>query len=363
MSEHVTGLDLGESFFREAAKPILDARFPGLAYSAALIGWSSEVLGYDDLRSTDHNWGPRFQLFLSAEDYGRYADPISAALSEDLPLEFRGYPTNFGLSVQGDQRAMARVLTGPVAHKVDISSLEGFFRSFLGYDVARELSAVDWLAFSEHKLLGVTSGRVFHDGLGRLEEVRRRLSYYPRDVWLYVLASQWAKLSEEEAFAGRCAEAGDELGSMLIASRQVKGVMQLCFLMEKRYAPYGKWFGTAFSRLGCGPQLGPVLKSALLSSSWEERERHLSAAYEFVARMHNSLGITPRVREEVELHGRPYHVIRAERFAAAILGVIESEEVRRLPFPLGSVNQLVDSTEKLSWPGLCERLKSLYGVS
>src|SRR5687767_10070341 len=120
MSEFIHGLKLSESFYHEAAKPILETHFPRLQYSAGLLGWSSEVLGYDDLTSTDHNWGPRFQLFLSKQDYVSYADPISGTLSEQLPLEFRGYPTNFGISVQGDQRAMENIVTGPVDHKIDI---------------------------------------------------------------------------------------------------------------------------------------------------------------------------------------------------------------------------------------------------
>jgi hypothetical protein len=39
---------------------------------------------------------------------------------------------------------------------------------------------------------------------------------------------------------------GDELGSALIGSRLVRDIMNLCFLLEKQYAPYPKWFGTAF---------------------------------------------------------------------------------------------------------------------
>ena len=360
MAEFICGIDLSESFYNDAAKPILETRFPHLQYSAGILGWSSEVLGYDDLTSTDHNWGPRFQLFLSKQDYISYADLISNAFSEKLPLEFRGYPTNFGISVQGDQRAMERIVTGPVAHKIDIHTVEDYFERYLGLTPEGEINAADWLSFSEHKLLAVTRGKVFRDGLGSLERLRQRFSYYPQDVWLYILAAQWAKLSEEETFVGRCGEVGDELGSMLIAVRQVRNLMHLCFMLEKKYAPYSKWFGTAFSELKCGPELGPILKGVLLASSWREREKYLSKAYEIVARMHNELGITRPLEEKTELHGRPYYVIRAGRFAAEILSAIESEEIRKIKLPIGSVNQFVDSSEKISNPALCKRLKELY---
>jgi len=359
MPEFIPGIALSESFYNEVAKPILETSFSGLPYSAGILGWSSEVLGYDDLTSTDHNWGPRFQLFLSRREYPAYADLISDALSNQLPLEFRGYPTNFGISAQGDQRAMAPVNAGPVAHKIDIHTVEGYL-DHVGLKPEGEISPADWLSFSEHKLLAVTSGKVFHDGLGTLEQVRRRFNYYPHDIWLYILAAQWRKIGEEETFVGRCAQVGDELGSMLIAARQVRNLMHLCFMIEKRYAPYSKWFGKAFSELRCGATMGPILKGVLLSSSWPEREKHLSNAYEEVARMHNDLGITRPIPEKTELHGRPYYVIRAPRFAIEILRVIESEEIRKINFNVGSVNQLVDSDEQISNPALCRKLKELY---
>ena len=65
MTDFISGLELGEQFYAEAARPILEEHFPQLRYSAAMLGWSSEVLGYDDEESRDHNWGPRFQLFLT----------------------------------------------------------------------------------------------------------------------------------------------------------------------------------------------------------------------------------------------------------------------------------------------------------
>ena len=129
---------------------------------------------------------------------------------------------------------------------------------YLGYDLNDPISAADWLTFPEHKLLTITRGGVFHDSLG-LSDVRRRFSYYPHDVWLYLLACVWALIEEEEALMGRAGVVGDEVGSAIIASRLVRDLMGLCFLMERRYAPYAKWFGTAFNQLACANDLLPYL--------------------------------------------------------------------------------------------------------
>jgi len=66
--QFIPGMELAESFFNEAVKPILAADFPKLRYSAALIGHGSEVLGYDTSMSADHHWGPRVMLFLTPGD-------------------------------------------------------------------------------------------------------------------------------------------------------------------------------------------------------------------------------------------------------------------------------------------------------
>ena len=65
------GLELAGDFYREAIRPILDAELPGLAHSAALLGYGSDVLGFDSARSSDHNWGPRGYVFLAEAEAGR----------------------------------------------------------------------------------------------------------------------------------------------------------------------------------------------------------------------------------------------------------------------------------------------------
>ena len=89
------GLELAEVFYWEAVRPILDAAYPGLAHAASLIGYGSDVLGYDTVRSTDHNWGPRLQLFLADQDYARLDGEISRRLRTELPRSVRGYSAHF----------------------------------------------------------------------------------------------------------------------------------------------------------------------------------------------------------------------------------------------------------------------------
>lgn len=362
MQNFIPGLRLSELFYSEAAKPIIETFFPQLSYSAALIGWGSEVLGYDDIQSSDHHWGPRFLLFLTAPDYKQHRDDIREALSRNLPHRFRGYSTSFGEPDEIGVRLPSETESGPVNHMIHIETIESFFKWYLGCDPYKSLTAADWLSFSEHKLLAVTRGRVFYDGLGELEEIRRKFHYYPRDVWLYQLAAQWIKMLEDREFISRCGHVGDELGSMVIAARQVNRLMRLCFLMERKYAPYTKWFGTAFLELECAAELGPIFRDVLMSSTWKERENNLARAYRVIARMHNALKITRPIVEDVQnYHGRPYLVFEPpDDLILDILASFTDEEVKAIKHSLGSVNQFVDSTNQLSNNGLVHMLKMVY---
>jgi hypothetical protein len=357
MAEFINGLALNQLFYEEAIAPVLKSHFSDLRYSAALIGWGSDVLGYDDAQSTDHNWGPRFQLFLANQDYEKYRKSITDALNEQLPSEFRGYPTTFMIEVDEDQHGAA----GSLKHNIDVETIRDFFNRYLGCDPYSEIETPDWLTFAEHKLLAITSGKVFHDGLDELELIRRKFSYYPKDIWLYMLTAQWEKIFEEEAFVGRCGYVGDELGSMVIAARQVKNLMKLCFLMERRYAPYSKWFGTAFNRLACAQVLSPIFTQVLQAQEWGVRQEFLAEAYEIVARMHNALNVTIPLKESAtSYYGRPYLVVGDERYVDELRKALTSEGVRNIKHLLGSVNQFVDSNDQLNDVYLCKTLKGLY---
>jgi len=183
-------------------------------------------------------------------------------------------------------------------------------------------------------------------------------------VWLLILAAQWKRIDQEEPFAGRCHEAGDEPGSRIVLARLARDLMRLCLLMERRYAPYGKWLGTAFARLNCASELSASLDGMLSARKWPEREEHLCATLETVARIHNALEITTPLETKVRrFHARPYRVIGAARFAQAIVTTIRDEGVRRIHAGvglIGSIDQFADSTDLLGRLELGNRLRALF---
>ena len=360
----IPALQLCERFFEEAVRPILLESVPALRYSAALIGPGSDVLGYDTRRSTDHDWGPRLHLFMEEQTYEELAGKIFTALSHHLPHQFRGYSTHFGEPDAGGVRTQEAREAGPVAHKVEIHTLRRFSLDCLGVYPEDGLSHVDWLILPQQKLLEFTAGRVYQDGLGELGPMRARLAWYSHDVWLYLMAAQWQRISQQEPFMGRAAEVGDEIGSRLVAEMLVRDLMRLCFLLERRYAPYTKWFGTAFSRLNAAPVLTPSLQGTLRATTWQERERHLCTAYEAVTHLHNRLGITAPLAEHVSFfHNRPFRVIHGERFAAALLDAIDDEAVRGLVTRvglIGGIDQITDNVDVLSNPERYLKFRALY---
>ncbi|MBD0292663.1 MAG: DUF4037 domain-containing protein [Jiangellaceae bacterium] len=352
MPPFIPGLELSRRFYVEAVQPILATCFPNLPHAAGRLGWGSEVLGFDTEMSTDHAWGPIVQLFLRDEDL-ELADDVRDALDRELPAEFAGYPVRFPFEDAGR----------PAAHWVEPTAVRALALNTLGYDLDRPLEVADWLTFPSQKLRALRVGAVYQDSVGELTALRERLAYYPRQVWLYLLAAGWRRIDQEEHLMPRAGVVGDELGSSLIGSRLVRDVMRLCFLMERQYAPYAKWFGTAFSELPCAPELSPVLWRAQRAATWEEREAALCEAYEELARMHNALQITAELRVTTSaFFRRPFRVIGGQRFADAIVATIDDPDVRLLADRrlIGGIDQVSDNTDLLEGTQWRGRLRWLY---
>jgi hypothetical protein len=310
------GLELARAFHDDVVRPVLESRFPGLVYAAALLGSGSEVLGYDDDTSTDHDWGPRITLFVDAPH---------DELARELPAG------------------------------VEIATLRAYLDRALGFDPLRPIAARDWLVTPQQILLSLTAGAVLHDGSGELTAARRNLAWYPHDVWLYAMLGHWRRIAQLEPFVGRTGSTGDDLGSRTIAALLVRDLMRLALAQERRYAPYPKWLGRAYAELGRPER--PLLEQALRAEAWRERERALAEAARLAADAHDRLGVTERVGAEPHrFHERPFVVIGADRVCDA-LRAAGATAVEHLA---GAVDAVTDNTDVLSRDLLWRRLASLY---
>lgn len=353
------GLDLNEQFFAEVLRPFLTSHFPNLPYSAARLGSGSDVLGYDDAMSTDHDWGIRQQLFLRKADEAEWGTAVFQTLRHHLPHKYQGISVHFGPENEEGTRLLADALEGRVDHRIEVTTVEKFAHSLLGFSVQQPWDAIVWLCVAQQQLLSMMAGRVFYDGLGEVESLRQRLAYFPQDVWLYLMACQWERIGQEDHFMGRTGMRGDEIGSRLLAARLVHDVMMLGFLLERKYAPYPKWFGTAFKELACAPRLEPILMAVLTAVSWQERELYLCQAFAIVGELQNQLGITPPLPTGCEqFHGRPFQV-HTGNYAGALRAAISDDAIRNLP-RVGSIDQFSDNTDLRSNVWLFEKIRPLY---
>ena len=257
--------------------------------------------------------------------------------------------------------------TKKVQHHVEVTSLENWLDSQLRIHQLTEMTAAKWLSTPQQHLLQITAGAVFHDDLSKLEEMRRQLSWYPHDVWLWMMASQWHLIGNTQHLLGRTIEVPDLRGSSLIAYRLVRLIMELSFLQERQYWPYLKWFGTAFSRLHIVQTLGPILDTVLKSGDYSIRENSINEALKLLGNQHNSLGLTSAVTPEIENFEvgindaiRPYQVINAGDFVKACKNSISDDSLKGIPL-VGSIDQLTHADDFLinftNWP---QRLEMLY---
>jgi hypothetical protein len=77
MPPFVSGIELNRDFYVKVIGPILTGR----AHAAGLLGWGSDVLGFDDERSTDHGWGLRLLVFVEAAE----VENVRQLIDQNLP--------------------------------------------------------------------------------------------------------------------------------------------------------------------------------------------------------------------------------------------------------------------------------------
>ncbi|MGP9536852.1 DUF4037 domain-containing protein [Brachybacterium sp. AOP43-C2-M15] len=341
----VTGLELSVAYHEQVVAPLLDRALPGLAHAAARLGSGSDVLGFDDSQSRDHDWGLRLTLLVE----GGAAEEIDALLERELPESWEGEPTRF-----------ATTWDPVVRQRVEVASAADFAASRLGIAPERlggaePFAVEDWLQLTGQAALEVTAGPVFRDDPGVLTAIRERLAWYPRDVWLYALAADWHRLGQEFPDVGRAGLRGDEDGSAVIAARHVRTMLHLAHLLHGRWAPYGKWLARSAAALPGGEALRGALGEVLGARDWRTRQTALAVAAEQLAASQGAQGLPTLDPVTEPFFDRPHIGIRGGQ-AAGLLARLRDPQVRALPAGVGTAEQISDNVTVLVDPAARRRL-------
>lgn len=317
MDDFKCGRDLCCSFYQEFLKPAL----AGIRHDAVLIGEGSDVLGYDQNISRDHNWGVRATVFVE--------DPAAAPVMP-IPEKYRG------------------VAVKP--ENIVITTIDQWLLDNLGIADIGAISTAKWLSMPQQLLIQFVYGMLLGGELGEYRRAQDILAWYPDDIWRWMMAVQWYFIWSEERLVPRARDAGDIIGAQMIAHRLLRYIFQLHFLQCRRYRPYDKWFGTAFGELEGHEFFEEKFRDAISA----DVDAQIAILHDMLMRLgeaHNSLGITrpvkPRIcNYEVGIDGavRPYMIINSSEFIEALKDGITDMALREMPL-VGAIDQLGNATD------------------
>jgi len=250
------GLEISELFFYEFGLPAIKEHFPEIVdhISAGLIGGGSEVLGADDEFSQDHGWGPTFRLFMKEKDFQEIGKEVETKLNELKPGVFHGIE-------------LSKHRTGPIS----VTTVDLCFRDLTCSPLPPQ-NFREWAFVNENGLCFAQAGKVFYDPLGQLRERKQAFedAYYPDPVWRWRIASRLLRLWHygDYNIRSRLARRNDGISALTGQGYFVEAVMQLTFLLNRRFAPYWKWLHWGFIQLPyIANELEPLLVELESSSN------------------------------------------------------------------------------------------------
>lgn len=233
------GLELCREYYETYGKPMLEKEFPQYVQRIAvgLIGEGSDCFGYDDGLSMDHDWGPRFMMWVSEEVYREIGEALEEAYQK-LPMQFQGY--EYRQSRQG-------------ANRRGVFRIRNYFKELLGIEcldngekgnVAEGIcESIAWENIEPQRLAAAVNGEMFWDPEGTVTLIRTQLkTKYPK--WL-----RYTRLAESAARFSQCGQynyarmlkRGDKVTAQMMLSDALKEALQMLYYIAGEYPPHDKW--------------------------------------------------------------------------------------------------------------------------
>ena len=244
LTPSITGIDLCRRYYEEYGRPMIAGKFQAYESRIAvgLVGKGSDCFGFDDVLSQDHDFGPRFVMWVTKKVYDEIGEELQEAYDK-LPSQFLG---------------IDRIETFHGKDRSGVMIIEEFYKSLLGFDLAgmlahnnedtasgkEDLDTIKcWLSVQEYALAAAVNGEVFRDDEGIFTQYRNLLSaYYPKAVWYRKAAQTCALFSQSGQYnLPRMRRRGQLVSAELAKAECAKQAMKLYYLLNRKYAPHDKW--------------------------------------------------------------------------------------------------------------------------
>ncbi|MEZ3471653.1 MAG: DUF4125 family protein [Lachnospiraceae bacterium] len=244
LTPSITGIDLCRRYYEEYGRPMIAGKFQAYESRIAvgLVGKGSDCFGFDDVLSQDHDFGPRFVMWVTKKVYDEIGEELQEAYDK-LPSQFLG---------------IDRIETFHGKDRSGVMIIEEFYKSLLGFDLAGMLAHNNedtasgkenldtikcWLSVQEYALAAAVNGEVFRDDEGIFTQYRNLLSaYYPKAVWYRKAAQTCALFSQSGQYnLPRMRRRGQLVAAELAKAECAKQAMKLYYLLNRKYAPHDKW--------------------------------------------------------------------------------------------------------------------------
>ncbi len=222
-----TGMDLCRAYFEAYGRPMLLEKFPEYLdkITVGLVGEGSDCFGFDDEVSRDHDFGPRFCMWVSEDTYKK--------IGAELTKEYEGLPDSFG--------GYTRNMTCTGKFRQGVMVLEEFLEHLL---LTKYMPGTDndWLQLPENGLAALSNGEIWHKGDGRLDNLRKELKAYPDRVRYKKIMQSYHLIRQMGPYNYfRMKERRENIAAEISLAGYMENVMKVVYYLNNVYPPFYKW--------------------------------------------------------------------------------------------------------------------------
>ena len=303
----VSNIERSRTFYEEYGKKMIHEQFTEYEerIAAGFVGEGSDCFGFDDAVSMDHDYAPGFCMWLTDEDYAAIGESLQKAYDELIK-----------------QHGIGNMTGNFLERRRGVSSVSAFYNRLLGQDISyEEPYTIDYTQVQEYQLAQAVNGEVFRDDLGVFSAIREHLAaYYPEKIWRVKLAQCLHDFSQySQSNYPRMMTRKDYVTASMCIGKAIESIMDIMYLLNRRYAPYYKWKNKGLKKLDKLQEVIPILEQLVVlpcqSSAWEtcvytsetvnEKDEAvvlLEKAAELILREMNAQGIVDGTETFLELY-------------------------------------------------------------